>query len=110
MGYLPNWAIYFTTYDLFKTFVAEDLHIGMYNLSSPFLDYNCNPGSIDDPRTHILAAMSAGILSTVSTNPLWVIKTRLMVRWPAPSFSSHSQKRRSQRIHRCHTKGSPMRL
>lgn len=32
---------------------------------------------------HILSAMTAGAASTISTNPLWVIKTRFMVRTPS---------------------------
>jgi solute carrier family 25 folate transporter 32 len=29
---------------------------------------------------HLLSAMIAGACSTIATNPLWVIKTRFMVR------------------------------
>jgi solute carrier family 25 folate transporter 32 len=31
---------------------------------------------------HIMSAMIAGMCSTIATNPLWVIKTRFMVRHP----------------------------
>lgn len=34
---------------------------------------------------YIVAAMSAGATSTTITNPLWVIKTRFMVRFHVPS-------------------------
>lgn len=30
-------------------------------------------------RTHILSAMTAGATSAIATNPIWVVKTRLMV-------------------------------
>lgn len=43
---------------------------------------------------HILSAMTAGVCSTVATNPLWVIKTRFMVgvylRSPIPTSSLRS--------------------
>lgn len=34
----------------------------------------------DDSITHIIAAMTAGATGTIITNPLWVVKTRFMVR------------------------------
>ncbi|KAJ1979052.1 hypothetical protein H4R35_001667 [Dimargaris xerosporica] len=61
MGYLPTWAIYFATYDSLKNSLA--LHTGR---------------SVNHPLVHILSAMGAGATSSISTNPLWVIKTRLM--------------------------------
>lgn len=42
----------------------------------------------DDPVAHVVAAMSAGATGTVVTNPLWVIKTRFMVRSLLPFTSS----------------------
>ena len=35
---------------------------------------------------HILSAMTAGATSTICTNPLWVIKTRFMVRGVGPNI------------------------
>ncbi|KAJ1977142.1 hypothetical protein H4R34_003698 [Dimargaris verticillata] len=61
MGYLPTWAIYFATYDSLKNSLAQ--HTGR---------------SVNHPLVHILSAMGAGATSSISTNPLWVIKTRLM--------------------------------
>ncbi|KAI9476518.1 MAG: mitochondrial carrier domain-containing protein [Benjaminiella poitrasii] len=52
LGYLPTWAIYFTAYD----YLGHD----------------------EEWLLHITSAMSAGAVSTMLTNPLWVIKTRLM--------------------------------
>lgn len=60
LGYLPTWAIYFTTYDYCK---------GRWAIE------------IDKEKEwllHIVSAMSAGALATSLTNPLWVIKTRFM--------------------------------
>jgi solute carrier family 25 folate transporter 32 len=62
LGYLPTWTIYFTVYDGLKT------------TSEPSQLYKGHPWSL-----HIGSAMAAGAMSTVCTNPLWVIKTRFMV-------------------------------
>lgn len=58
LGYLPTWAVWFTVYNKSKTFLHQ---------------YNENP--------HIVSFWSsiiAGASSTIVTNPIWVIKTRLM--------------------------------
>ncbi|KAI8346880.1 mitochondrial carrier domain-containing protein [Choanephora cucurbitarum] len=60
LGYLPTWAIYFTAYDYCKNQWAGEI------------------GPNKEWLLHITSAMSAGAASTMLTNPLWVIKTRLM--------------------------------
>ncbi|KAI8085800.1 mitochondrial carrier domain-containing protein [Gilbertella persicaria] len=60
LGYLPTWAIYFTAYDYCKNHWSGKL------------------GHDKEWLLHISSAMSAGAASTMLTNPLWVIKTRLM--------------------------------
>ncbi|RPB28597.1 mitochondrial carrier [Terfezia boudieri ATCC MYA-4762] len=59
LGYLPTWAVYFTVYERCKRWLGHE-----------------------EPKqqwlTHILSAMIAGGSSTICTNPIWVIKTRLM--------------------------------
>ncbi|KAI9311325.1 mitochondrial carrier domain-containing protein [Dichotomocladium elegans] len=60
LGYIPTWAIYFTAYDYFKSRWGKGV------------------GHDREWLVHIASAMSAGAASTTSTNPLWVIKTRLM--------------------------------
>lgn len=62
-GYLPTWAIYFTVYDQCKTFLAS----------------NFNPTGEEDFINHIFSAMTAGMVSTTCTSPLWVVKTRFML-------------------------------
>lgn len=64
-GYLPTWAIYFTVYDKVKMSVGRRR-------------------GHDDPFTHIAAAMTAGAIGTIVTNPLWVIKTRFMTQQTSP--------------------------
>ncbi|KDN52072.1 mitochondrial carrier [Tilletiaria anomala UBC 951] len=62
-GYLPTWAIYFTVYDSAKRNLVHDSRSGAeVNFVS-----------------HIVAAMTAGVASTICTSPLWVVKTRFML-------------------------------
>ncbi|RPB05067.1 mitochondrial carrier [Choiromyces venosus 120613-1] len=59
LGYLPTWTVYFTVYEKSKDVIADQ-----FGGKSWF--------------THTLSAMVAGTSSTLVTNPIWVIKTRLM--------------------------------
>lgn len=59
VGYLPTWAVYFTVYERCK------------RISTP-----------NTWTTHCLSAMAAGAVSTTATNPIWVVKTRLMSQGP----------------------------
>ncbi|CEI99166.1 hypothetical protein RMCBS344292_13258 [Rhizopus microsporus] len=68
LGYLPTWAIYFTAYDYCKSQWANEI------------------GNEKEWLLHIISAMSAGALSTTLTNPLWVIKTRLMTQSERTSY------------------------
>ncbi len=86
LGYLPTWAIYFAVYDGIKTAFGE-APLGalattqedrLYPAAQP---KGYQPVMREHPWSlHILSAMSAGAASTICTNPLWVIKTRFMVR------------------------------
>ncbi|GAB0137749.1 hypothetical protein EsDP_00006003 [Epichloe bromicola] len=65
MGYLPTWAVWFTVYNKSKVWMAQ---------------YHDNP--------HIISFWSsiiAGGSSTIVTNPVWVIKTRLMSQSHSPA-------------------------
>ena len=86
LGYLPTWAIYFAVYDGIKTAFGET-PAGMYNPQDKERLYPAaqvkgyQPLAREHPWSlHILSAMTAGAMSTICTNPLWVIKTRFMVR------------------------------
>jgi solute carrier family 25 folate transporter 32 len=57
----PNWAVYFTTYNGLKK------------------QFEKHKSSLPGPVTHMLAAVGAGAATTMVTNPLWVVKTRLQV-------------------------------
>jgi len=58
MGYLPTWAVWFTVYNKTKLFLGE------YHKNSFVVNF--------------WSSIIAGASSTMVTNPIWVIKTRLM--------------------------------
>ncbi|CAJ2502802.1 Uu.00g101960.m01.CDS01 [Anthostomella pinea] len=59
LGYLPTWAVWFTVYNKSKIFLAEN------NVHNSF-------------AINFWSSIIAGGSSTIVTNPIWVIKTRLM--------------------------------
>ncbi len=61
LGYLPTFSIYFPAYHNYKYYLA-----------------NVSGRSGNDPLVHLAAAMSAGATSSFTTNPFWLIRTRLM--------------------------------
>lgn len=105
LGYLPTWAIYFAVYDGIKTVFGE-VPLGVQAPPTPTVSkFGSHVVKVDDggkervlypaaqPKgyqpvarehpwgLHIMSAMIAGATSTTFTNPLWVIKTRFMVRF-----------------------------
>lgn len=58
LGYLPTWAVYLAVYDRSREYFYESTD--SWWLSRGY------------------ASISAGACSTIATNPIWVIKTRLM--------------------------------
>eukprot|EP00126_Sphaerothecum_destruens_P002290 Sdes_comp15729_c0_seq2m4767 len=70
MGLLPNWAIYFCCYESFQPHVSNLFN---WPLQSVFV--------------HLSSAIGAGLCSAVATNPLWVLKVRLMTQ----NFNSEIQ-------------------
>ncbi|KAI8807177.1 mitochondrial carrier domain-containing protein [Cladochytrium replicatum] len=67
-GYLPTWAIYFTVYDSAKEALSS--------LSD-------RTGS--DTLVHVLSAMMAGAASSAGTNPIWIVRTRIMLQPKHPT-------------------------
>jgi hypothetical protein len=86
LGYLPTWAIYFAVYDGIKTTFGE-MPLGAVSETKERIYpaaqvKGYQPVAREHPWSlHILSAMAAGATSTACTNPLWVIKTRFMVRF-----------------------------
>ncbi|CCD23140.1 NAD+ transporter NDAI_0B01060 [Naumovozyma dairenensis CBS 421] len=63
MGYFPTWTIYFSVYEISKD---------MYSKLLPYSEF----------LSHSCSAITAGAASTILTNPIWVVKTRLMLQTP----------------------------
>lgn len=83
LGYFPTWMIYFTCYEHFKPFYQ-------------------NITNDNDNLTYFASAISSGAISTTLTNPIWVVKTRLMLQMDngktiydrfGPTETSQSSKR-----------------
>lgn len=91
LGYLPTWAIYFSVYDFIKSSFGE-APLGISDQTASLKNDQIYPAAQvkgyqpvirEHPWSlHLLSAMTAGAVSTTATNPLWVIKTRFMVRHP----------------------------
>ncbi|ORY83039.1 mitochondrial carrier domain-containing protein [Protomyces lactucae-debilis] len=64
LGYLPTWASYFTIYQHCRN---------VYGAGQPSAAVLPN----------VAAAMTAGAISTTVTNPIWVVKTRMMTQSPS---------------------------
>lgn len=61
LGYLPTFSIYFPAYHNYKYYLAK---------------WTGRTGT--DPFIHLISAMGAGATSSLTTNPFWLIRTRLM--------------------------------
>ncbi|KAK6129443.1 hypothetical protein DH2020_036819 [Rehmannia glutinosa] len=80
LALLPNWAVYFTIYEL-KSFLGAD-----------DVNHRLSIGA------NMMAASGAGAATTIATNPLWVVKTKVqtqgMRRGVVPYRSTPSALRR----------------
>lgn len=65
IGYLPTWTIYFTIYERAKGFYPTFLRN--------------NVGIDSEAIAHCCSALTAGMTSSIAVNPIWVVKTRLMI-------------------------------
>ncbi|XP_059659586.1 nicotinamide adenine dinucleotide transporter 1, chloroplastic [Cornus florida] len=60
LALLPNWAVYFTIYEQLKSFLYSDDEKHHLSIGA-----------------NMIAASGAGAATTIATNPIWVVKTRL---------------------------------
>ncbi|CAJ1932397.1 unnamed protein product [Sphenostylis stenocarpa] len=67
LALLPNWAVYFTSYEQLKGLLRS--RDGCNELTT---------------MGNIIAAAGAGAATAISTNPLWVVKTRLQTQGMRP--------------------------
>jgi len=82
MGYLPTWAVWFTVYNKSKIWLGQ-YHCKDQSVASG----RCIPTADIDQTANTFAinfwsSIIAGASSTIATNPIWVIKTRLMSQTP----------------------------
>ncbi|KXT13531.1 hypothetical protein AC579_4153 [Pseudocercospora musae] len=63
LGYLPTWAVYMAVYDSSREY---------------FYAHGYGEKDTDKWLARVYASLAAGACSTLATNPIWVIKTRLM--------------------------------
>jgi solute carrier family 25 folate transporter 32 len=69
LGYIPTWAVYMSTYEFTKDLLAD-------KMENRWL-----------ART--ISSIAAGGASTLVTNPIWVVKTRLMSQVSARASDEH---------------------
>lgn len=65
IGYLPTWTIYFTVYEKTKQIYPK--------LNEEYLNVKY------ESFNHFCSALTAGLASSIAVNPVWVVKTRLMI-------------------------------
>jgi solute carrier family 25 folate transporter 32 len=63
LGYLPTWAVYMSVYDSTREY---------------WYTHGYGEQDRDKWLARVYASLTAGACSTLATNPIWVIKTRLM--------------------------------
>ncbi|KAK8056883.1 hypothetical protein PG993_002110 [Apiospora rasikravindrae] len=77
LGYLPTWAVWFTVYNESKDYLTKKAEVR------------------NQVAVNFCSSIIAGASSTIVTNPIWVIKTRLM----SQSGSSRQPKTKSSPWH-----------
>lgn len=92
LGYFPTWMIYFSVYENAKQFYPQ-FNKKNFNLDNEFLNNS-------------MSAFTAGSVSTTLTNPIWVVKTRLMLQTGDGSWSLVSQQSNPERLNKFYYKNT----
>lgn len=66
-AFVPNWAIYWYTYETFKRKFHNNSHS------------NSNSNANSNVGIHVLSAVGAGCITAFTTAPFWTLKSRLQV-------------------------------
>lgn len=66
LTYIPSMSVYFQAYNWSKLAWSKAFSNTSFNISSTH------------PIIHMLSAMSAGLVTNTATQPLWLVRTRLM--------------------------------
>ncbi|KAI9220968.1 mitochondrial carrier domain-containing protein [Blastocladiella britannica] len=89
LGYLPSWAIYFSVYEGSKRTLYAFVPVEERERDENGVGVPLPPPSwvhLSPNAANVLSAMSAGVVSTTATNPLWVVKSRLMTQSAVTSY------------------------
>lgn len=90
MGYLPTWAVWFTVYNKSKVWMAQyhGMSPSVLSQTRDIVPESDTPSPDNTFVINFWSSIIAGASSTIVTNPIWVIKTRLM------SQTSHHSRHR----------------
>jgi len=84
LGIVPNWAIYFSAYGFFQErltlLFAPSVEHRLSEFSSAAALHTARHQTLSESQkfyVNLLAAVGAGCITTIATNPLWVVKIRL---------------------------------
>jgi len=71
LGSSSAWAVYFASYRFFKDLIHNDIG-GITGVGKVFKDSNLQSWQ------YLISAFSAGSFTAIVTNPIWVLKTRIL--------------------------------
>jgi solute carrier family 25 folate transporter 32 len=88
LGYVPTWAVYLTVYNKSQGYFRTKTG-GPFPMlpSERCLINNCLDNWF---LANVYASLTGGACSTFATNPIWVIKTRLMSQSSTKNVTNHS--------------------
>ena len=85
LGYVPTWAVYLTVYNKAQAFFRTKT--GKLLMTLTFFRLTLVPDNFF--LANVYSSISGGACSTMVTNPIWVIKTRLMSQSSSKAGENH---------------------